>query len=475
MNDRTNRTVICSIAFLDIVDYSKRVGQEQLVLKEHFNSLISEVVKDIAQNDRVLIDTGDGAALCFMGAPEDALFVSMNLRDSLRTPESEAIGLTVRFGINLGPVRMIHDINGHQNVIGDGINVAQRVMSFAEPNQIMVSRSYFEVVSRLSKEYTLLFHYAGARTDKHVREHEVFEVGPGKDDPATIPMMQPQSAAGSIADAPPSADSVAAAASPRASVMDEPADAASVPVPAPARNKWLVPGAIVAVVVLAAGIFLGTQLNSKKASEPAQVETPATMSAADAAATRAAGSTPGAKSDSEAKVSPPVVGSVPAVNPHAEATVLPPAVGSVPGSKHDAEAKVSPPAAGLSGAKSDAEAKAAAAKAKAPGLDPTKATSVAADKAQKKGIPVPQKNEALKEEVAKADKNANGTLEFWINPWGDVFIDGKQVGTAPPLKVYKLPPGPHKVEIYNDNAGFPYKTTVDVKADQVLRINQTFR
>ena len=33
MNDRTNRTVICSIAFLDIVDYSQRVGQDQVVLR----------------------------------------------------------------------------------------------------------------------------------------------------------------------------------------------------------------------------------------------------------------------------------------------------------------------------------------------------------------------------------------------------------------------------------------------------------
>jgi len=61
-------------------------------------------------------------------------------------------------------------------VIGDGINVAQRVMSFAHPNQILVSRSYHEVVSRLSQEYAQLFHYAGLHRDKHVREHEVYEV-----------------------------------------------------------------------------------------------------------------------------------------------------------------------------------------------------------------------------------------------------------------------------------------------------------
>jgi hypothetical protein len=82
----------------------------------------------------------------------------------------------VRIGINLGPVRLVKDLNGQLNIIGDGINVAQRVMSFAAPGQILVSRSYYEVVSRLSKDYEQLFHYEGARTDKHVREHEVYAI-----------------------------------------------------------------------------------------------------------------------------------------------------------------------------------------------------------------------------------------------------------------------------------------------------------
>jgi hypothetical protein len=71
---------------------------------------------------------------------------------------------------------MAKDVNGRTNVLGDGINVAQRVMSFADPNQILVSRSYYEVVSRLSPEYAQLFHYVGLHRDKHVRQHEVYEV-----------------------------------------------------------------------------------------------------------------------------------------------------------------------------------------------------------------------------------------------------------------------------------------------------------
>jgi hypothetical protein len=83
----------------------------------------------------------------------------------------------VRLGINLGPVRLMRDVNGQINMIGDGINVAQRIMSFAVPNQLLVSRSFYEVVSCLSRDYASLFQYEGARTDKHVRAHEVYAVG----------------------------------------------------------------------------------------------------------------------------------------------------------------------------------------------------------------------------------------------------------------------------------------------------------
>ncbi|HEY5899076.1 MAG TPA: adenylate/guanylate cyclase domain-containing protein, partial [Burkholderiales bacterium] len=108
--------------------------------------------------------------------PEDALFAAMAMRDS-------AGALAVRLGVNLGPVRLVKDLNGQMNIIGDGINVAQRVMSFARPGQLLVSRSFYEVVSCLSRDYANLFHHEGARTDKHVREHEVYSVVGGT--PAT--------------------------------------------------------------------------------------------------------------------------------------------------------------------------------------------------------------------------------------------------------------------------------------------------
>lgn len=143
---------------------------EQLDLKQRFNAALREALEPVAPRDRVVLDTGDGAAVTFLGDPEDALFAAMAFRDATRA-------LPVRLGINLGPVRLMRDVNGQINMIGDGINVAQRIMSFAVPNQLLVSRSFYEVVSCLSRDYASLFQYEGARTDKHVRAHEVYAVG----------------------------------------------------------------------------------------------------------------------------------------------------------------------------------------------------------------------------------------------------------------------------------------------------------
>jgi hypothetical protein len=139
------------------------------------NTLLTEALANVAPNDRIILDTGDGAALSFIGDPEDALFVSLSLREALQMPQPPGPELRIRLGINLGPVRLVKDINGQPNIIGDGINVAQRVMGFSHPGQILVSRSFYEwcrPVRRIRK----LFHYEGSRTDKHVREHEIYTV-----------------------------------------------------------------------------------------------------------------------------------------------------------------------------------------------------------------------------------------------------------------------------------------------------------
>lgn len=178
MEERGNKTIMCSVFFLDIVEYSKKSVAGQISLKDRFNSYLSSAIRDVPMTDRIILDTGDGAAINFLGDVEDALKAALSLRESLLAEDPNVDPpLLVRMGINLGPVRLVRDINGQPNIVGDGINVAQRVMGFADAAQILVSRSYYDAVSRLSPQYAGMFHYQGSRTDKHVREHEVYAIG----------------------------------------------------------------------------------------------------------------------------------------------------------------------------------------------------------------------------------------------------------------------------------------------------------
>jgi class 3 adenylate cyclase len=196
----SGRTLVCSVLFIDIVEYSKKSVVDQFDIKRTFNGMLAEALDVLQRRDRVIVDTGDGAAVVFLGDPEDALVVGLAMRElSGRTP--------LRQGINLGPVKLIDDLNDQVNVVGDGINVAQRVMSFAEPGQLLVSANYQDVVSRLSSEYAQLFTRAGRRQDKHVREHDLYAVSGAlrvtrpsltEDEPAGSPASAPADTTGSF-------------------------------------------------------------------------------------------------------------------------------------------------------------------------------------------------------------------------------------------------------------------------------------
>jgi hypothetical protein len=166
-----SRTLISSVLFLDIAGYSRLGVTDQIKLKQSFNDVLSAALADLDTQERVVIDTGDGAAVAFLGDPERALFAALEVFDNVGE-------LPVRIGINMGPVHVSRDINGQENVIGDGINVAQRIMSFAQAGQLFVSRTFYDTVQLLSREYATMFQAVGGRTDKHARTHEVFAVNP---------------------------------------------------------------------------------------------------------------------------------------------------------------------------------------------------------------------------------------------------------------------------------------------------------
>src|SRR4030067_2331935 len=128
-----NKTIMFSVFFLDIVGYSKKSVTGQISLKERFNNYLSAAIRHVPITDRIILDTGDGAAINFLGDIEDALKAALSLRESLLNEDPDIEHpLLVRMGINLGPVRLVRDINRQPHLLGHGINGAPRGMGFAD-------------------------------------------------------------------------------------------------------------------------------------------------------------------------------------------------------------------------------------------------------------------------------------------------------------------------------------------------------
>ena len=457
--DHSNRTIIGSVVFVDIVGYSRKSVSEQILMKERFTGLLSDSLKDISNDQRIILDTGDGVALSFLGDPEDALFVGMNLRDLLRkaspgAPEpgedatSTRSDLFLRIGINLGPIKLIRDINGQPNIVGDGINVAQRIMSFARPGQVVVSRSFYGVVSVVSEEYAQLFKYEGSRTDKHVREHEIYIVGDsaaafdkarsGMEDRAASTNPRPTpGAAGPSENAARAAQAKVATEKKRSEAGT---DDGAVGLPLMQDKKKLtIVGGVLGAVVLVLTVLVAT----KKPAELVPVKP-------DIIATAPA---PKAESPSQEPSKTDVV-------PQPGTQVAAPLVGTGLASMGTAPtpaALSAVPAVTLPAAKPDekkTEDKKPAAKADTVKSEPPKSDTP-------KAIVVP------------------GTLNLAIQPWGEVFVNGKSIGLSPPIKQHKLAPGKYKIEVRNTTSGAttftPFVTNVEIKAREDINVRHQFK
>jgi len=81
---------------------------------------------------------------------------------------------------------------------------------------------------------------------------------------------------------------------------------------------------------------------------------------------------------------------------------------------------------------------------------------------------------AAREATAKpAAVLATGMVQLAITPWGQVDIDGKNAGVAPPLTQLKLSVGDHVITVRNEDFA-PHTVTVRVSADQPITVRHRF-
>ncbi len=170
------KTAISSVVCIDIIDFSKKSEAEQQEAKLQLTARVNHAVFDIPENDRVVIDTEQGAIISCSGplesALEDALFVALTIRDEVLSKNVDSQSpLYLLMAINLGTVRQTSD-KPSAKIQGEGLLEAQKIMSFANPNQILVSRAYYDMASKLTLEVAQMFE----KYDMHAYEDDIYAV-----------------------------------------------------------------------------------------------------------------------------------------------------------------------------------------------------------------------------------------------------------------------------------------------------------
>lgn len=168
----------------------------------------------------------------------------------------------------------------------------------------------------------------------------------------------------------------------------------------------------------------------------------------------------------------PDLAAVPAVATAASAVVAAlPASAAVemPASAPDVAAvAASAPAAPAAPAAPEPVAVVAAAKPAAPGMPTQRTASTPRGKAAAtKSAPVATTH------VAPAAPTAQGQLQLAISPWGQVEVDGQDMGITPPLARLSLPEGSHRVTVRNEDFP-PFTATVQVLADKPVTVRHRF-
>jgi len=190
--------------YLDVVKFTfKRSVEAQGEVVSALNGIVKKSVENkIDTGHHIYIPVGDGICIAIDGRNVDfdahiEIATEMIRRIvSIHNPRvSSTRKFEVRVGVNDNIDNLITDINGNKNVCGAGVNDAQRIMNFADPNQILVGISTYEIL-RPREKYSGAFRpYEG--TVKHGVPLKVYQYIGGnidalnKDIPSIFAPKQP--------------------------------------------------------------------------------------------------------------------------------------------------------------------------------------------------------------------------------------------------------------------------------------------
>lgn len=147
MGDRPVERRLTAILAADVVGYSRLMEVDEVGTLATLKALRKDILEPLAATykGRIFKIAGDAALLEF-ASPVNAVQCAIDLQNRVAVGNDDVPGdrqVNLRIGINLGDVL----VEGN-DLYGDGVNIAARLESLAEPGGIWISQSVQEQVKR---------------------------------------------------------------------------------------------------------------------------------------------------------------------------------------------------------------------------------------------------------------------------------------------------------------------------------------
>ena len=137
---------LSTILAADVVEFSRLMEADEEATVRALNTCRKSIDNTItAHNGRIFGSAGDSVISEF-ASPVEAVRCAVNIQKDLESTEHdlpESLRMRFRIGINLGDVIVEGD-----NLLGDGVNVAARLETIADPGGITLSRAVYDQVRK---------------------------------------------------------------------------------------------------------------------------------------------------------------------------------------------------------------------------------------------------------------------------------------------------------------------------------------
>ncbi len=175
------------IVYLDLVGYSKNNEPIQITFFKNFQRELHHILyEDIIKNDCILIPTGDGMIIGIKNNQDFDYLKSIYLVIEI-TKWAHSKDSKLRSSIHVGDVNLLVDINKNKNIVGNTINDAARMLSGADDDSIIVSKSFYDKYLRsgtvvigennpINEKISFIIVDEDIVIDKHSFEHNVYNI-----------------------------------------------------------------------------------------------------------------------------------------------------------------------------------------------------------------------------------------------------------------------------------------------------------